>query len=182
MSQMPQRKSREAGFTLLEVLIAFALITIVAVTVYISQRDSLFSSVRTRNLLLASNLARAFIAKSEQELESKEFGVLKEEEEGKFPAPHQRFSWRREIKEQDFSALSSVVLAAQEAAQDEDPRREQDSNQEAQRLILKTFETYLKDSIRRMKITIIWEEDGNKKTLDFSTLLVRYDADLRPTP
>lgn len=176
---MRKSLNQQSGFTLLEVLIAFALITIVATTVYISQRDSLFSSLRTRNMLIAGNLARGFLAQSEAELEVKEFSVLKEEEEGKFPAPHERFSWRREVKEQDFSALSNIVLAAQEAAEDEKEGPREETNVDAQKLVLKTFENYLKDSIRRLKVIITWEEDGKKRTLEFSTLLVKYNVELR---
>src|SRR4051812_44730408 len=98
---MTLRRTAEAGFTLLEVLIAFTIITIVATTVYISQRDALFSSLRTRNMLLAGNLARGFLALSEKTLEPKEFGELTKEEEGKFPSPNDRFSWKRQIEEQD---------------------------------------------------------------------------------
>lgn len=170
-------KLKESGFTLIEVLVAFAIITIIATTVYISQRDSLFSTVRTRNMMIATNLARGFIAQSEAELEAKEFNLLKDQEEGKFPEPFERFTWRREVKEQEFSALTNIALALS-ADQEVEPGQ-QEQNQDAQQLVMKIFENYMKDSIRLLQISIGWEEDGRKKTLNFTTLLVRYNADFR---
>lgn len=173
------RAADESGFTLLEVLIAFALITVVAASVYIMQSNSLFSSLRTKNMLIASNLARSFLTKSELELEAKEFTLLKETEEGKFPEPYEHFKWKREVKEQDFSSLANIVQEASKALQDDKNGEPKEENQDGQMIVLKIFQNYLKDSIRRLKVTITWPEDGKDKSISFSTLLVRYDAQFR---
>jgi prepilin-type N-terminal cleavage/methylation domain-containing protein len=175
----------QKGFSLLEVLIAFAIITIVAAAVYIMQSNSLFSSLKSKNLLIATNLARNFIEKSELELEAKEFNLLKEKEEGKFPEPYANFRWTREVKEQDFSSLSRIVKEASRAtsgANDGDASDNAGSgneNQSAQDMVVKIFENYLKDSIRTLKISITWTEDAKPKTISVTTLLVRYDAQFR---
>lgn len=178
----------QKGFSLLEVLIAFAIITIVAAAVYIMQSNSLFSSLRSKNLLIATNLARSFVSKSEIELEAKEFNVLKDVEEGKFPEPYEKFTWKREVKEQDFSSLSQIVKEASRAQAkaggggDNDERDDAGSgadNQGAQDMVIKIFENYLKDSIRTLKVSITWIEDAKPRTISITTLLVRYDAQFR---
>ena len=181
---MIQRGPGNAGFSLLEVLIAFSIITVVAASVYIMQANSLFSSLRTKNMLIAANLARSFLAKSELELEAKEFSVLEKEEEGQFTEPYETFKWKREVKEQDFSALSRIVTEASGALQGEGEGRKEDEdnqNKDAQQMVVKVFENFLKDSIRTLKVTIVWMEDGKEKTISFTTLLVRYDAQFRTT-
>lgn len=185
---MNARRQKQRGFSLLEVLIAFAIITVVAASVYIMQSNSLFSSLRTKNMLIASNLARGFLAKSELELEPLDFNLLKEEEEGKFPEPYEEFKWKREVKEQDFSALSKIVSDLQSGVDSEftaaaggPPGADRPEASDVQTLVAKVFENYLKDSIRTLKITILWTEDGKEKSVSFTTLLVRYDAQLRTT-
>ena len=168
-------KRKDAGFTLLEVMIGFAIIVFVAATVFQVQASSLFYSVHTRNLLVATNLARSFIAESELELEKKDFGELDKEDDGAFKKPFAEFKWRREIEEVDFSSLSRIIEAAQVGSDDTDNQNQQDGRT----LIINTFETYLQDSIRRMTITIEWQEDGEKAELSFSTFLVRYNAELK---
>lgn len=167
----PKLKS-DSGFTLLEVIVAFALLTVVITSVYIAQSTSLISTTRAENLLTAANLARTMLEKSEVELGKQEFQLLKEKEEGKFKDPFGEFSWRREIEEVDFTALAKILIAAISAEQEEAP-------EESQNLVMQIFLNYLKDSVRRMTITIIWEEDGIVQEEPFSTFLVRYDAEFR---
>lgn len=169
---MTKQLSQQNGFTLLEVIVAFALLTVVITSVYIAQSTSLLSTVRAENLLTAANLARTMLEKSEVEIGSTEFQLLKESEEGKFPEPFTEFSWRREIKEVDFTALAQLVIAAASAEQGE-------ATEESENLVLKIFLNYLKDSVRRMTIVILWTEDGKLQEEEFSTLLVRYDAEFR---
>lgn len=160
------------GFTLLEVIVAFSILTIVLLSAYIAQSSGIISTSRAENTLIAANLARTMLEKSEVELGNKEFQLLKEEEEGEFKDPYETFKWKREIKEVDFTALAKVIVAAIAAEQEESP-------EEAQNLVMQIFLNYLKDSVRMMKITIIWEEDGKIQEEEFSTFLVRYDAEFR---
>ncbi len=171
MTQMMRLKNK--GFTLLEVMVAFSILTIVLLSAYIAQSSGILSTSRAENTLKAANLARTMLEKSEVELGNKEFQLLKKEEEGEFKEPYDNFKWKREVKEVDFTALAKILSGAIATEKDDE------APEEAQNLIMQTFLNYLKDSVRMLKITIIWDEDGKIQEEEFSTFLVRYNAEFR---
>lgn len=163
----------EAGFTLLEFIIALAILVVVLAAVYIAQSGSLLSSSRTRNIVIATNLARNFIGESENKLEGVKFENLAKEETGQFPEPNAQFRWKREVSEVDFSALTEIFMS----------QFKQDKNagvREEESMVAKLFEAYMKDSVRKLVITVEWQEGDKPQTLSFTSLLVNYDADFAP--
>lgn len=161
----------QKGLTLLEFLIAFAILTIVLTSVYIAQSSSLFSSIRTKNLVIATNLARSFLVQSENDLTGLKFENLSKEETGEFPEPNKKFTWKRTIEEVDFAALTQLITAKLQE------KNKLDGVKSEENLLLKGFEDYLKKSVRKMVITIEWPEGEGKSHLSFTQLLVNYDAD-----
>ena len=158
---------KERGFTLLEFIIAFAIITVVIITVYITQGNNLASSVRINNLVIARNLAANLLAESETKLAGEKFAVLKEEEEGKFPEPYERFSWKREIKEIDFTAMLDLMAAnfgGEQGITAQD------------KMMLDIVGQFLKKSMRKLIVTVEWEDGKKKANLDFVFFLVDNDA------
>ncbi len=159
------------GFTLLEIMVAIALLAIILVTVYGSQASSLFTSTKLRNVQIATNLARKFMHESELDLKDQNFDNLDSgESTGKFPDPFSNFSWKRKVEKVDFSALSEVLLA-QAAA---DPNQRLSGQDET---VAKYFQDYLGQSVRRMTVTVEWPDGDKTSSLGFTTLLVRYNAD-----
>jgi prepilin-type N-terminal cleavage/methylation domain-containing protein len=159
------------GFTLLEIVVAIALLAIILVTVYGSQASSLFSSSKLRNVQIATNLARKFMLESELELQKLNFDTIDMgEATGNFPEPYPEFSWKRKVEAVDFAALSEVLLA--QIANDPKAAISAQDN-----TVLKYFQDYLNKSVRRMLITVEWPDGDKKASLGFTTLLVRYDAD-----
>ena len=71
-----KRLRSQKGFTILEVLIALGLLTIVLASVLITQGNGITSSTRTKNILIATNLARNFINESELKYEGLAFDKL----------------------------------------------------------------------------------------------------------
>lgn len=159
------------GFTILEFVIALAIIAIILVSVYASQGFSLSASTRLKNTQIATNLARTLLHESELKFENMKFEALPTTEEtGNFTAPWDQFSWKRDFETLDFTALSEVFLAG--IAQD---KTAQVSSNDA--TVLKYFQDYMAKSIRKMTITVEWPEGQAKGNVSFTTLLVRYDAD-----
>lgn len=160
---------REEGFTLLEFIIAFALLTVILASVYLMQASSLASSIRSKNVLMATNLARNIINESELKFDGIPFERLPAKEEGNFEESHKQFKWTREIAEVDFGALSELMVKAQE--------EKGAAPKENQAMVAKYFQDYLGKSVRRMTITITWPEGGGDSSLTFTELLVNYDAE-----
>lgn len=160
----------QKGFTLLELMIAFALLTIVLASVYLTQVGSLVSSGRSRNALIATNLARNYLNETELKFEGLPFERLSKKDTGNFEEPHKDFTWTRTIEEVDFSILSELLL--KEASKDGSvPEGEAP-------MVLKFFQDYLQKSVRRMTLTVEWPEGNGKTSITFSELLVNYDTEL----
>jgi general secretion pathway protein I len=157
------------GFTLLEVMIALALLSGILFVAVISQTSSLASSTRSKNILMATNLARNLINEQELKYEGTPFDRLPKTEEGSFADPHQEFKWEIKFEEVDFSVLSSILLKQAEAN-----NQEQDTNNE---MVAKLFQEYLKKSVRKMVVVVKYPDSGATSNLTFSQLLVNYDAD-----
>ncbi len=160
----------QKGFTLIEVLIAIGLLTIIMASVFITQGSSQASSVRNRNILIATNLARNLINEQEFKYEGVPFDKLPEKDSGKFAEPYQDIEWEVTFTEIDFAVLTQLI---QQKAQAENPE-ESGANTAT---MLKMFEEYLKKSVRKMTIQLRWPENGGTSTQDFTQLLVNYDAE-----
>jgi len=157
------------GFTLLEVMIAFAILAFILGSVFITQSSSLSSSGRARQVTIATNLAKNFIAEREMLYENRPFDKIEPKQGGSFPAPHDQYKWKIEIAEVDFAPLTGLLLKASEASGQ--------MNAEQASMLLKFFEKYLKDSVRRMTVTIEYPDGKGSSNLTFTELLVNYDAE-----
>ena len=158
----------QKGFTLLEFLIAMALLVFVIAAAYLSQGNSLSSSLRSRNILIATNLARNFISDEELKWEGVKFEALPEQKEGKFEAPNAQFKWTLKFTKVDFSGLSDVLISKTEEGKE-------DKAQTA--MILKMFQDYMEKSVRRMTVTVEWPEGKGNTSMSFTEILVNYDTE-----
>lgn len=159
---------KNQGFTLLEFIIAFALLVIILSSVYITQSSSLFSSVRTKNMITATNLAKGFLAENEIKWEGIKFDNIPKSETGNFEAPYQSYQWKREVSELDFAVLSQLMMSSM---------GKEGGVKEEEGMIARLFEDYMKKSVRKMVVTVEWPEGSATSSLSFTTLLVNYDAD-----
>jgi prepilin-type N-terminal cleavage/methylation domain-containing protein len=160
----------QTGFTLLEVMIAFAIMSFILSAVFITQSSSLSSSGRSRNILIANNLARNLVAQKELLYEGRAFDKIDEKQSGAFPDPHGDYKWKIEIKEIDFGPLTNLL--AQGAAAEGQAEQAAGTEQ-----MLKMFEEYLKKSVRRMTLTVEYPDGGKTSSLTYTELLVNYDQD-----
>lgn len=159
----------QKGFTLLEVMIAFALLAGILFVAVVSQTSSILSSVRSKNILIATNLARNFMNEQEVKYEGIPFDQLPKKEDGAFPEPHQKFKFTLSFEEVDFGVLSELIAKQAEAEQ-----KEREANSDT---LVKMFEDYLKKSVRRMNVTIEYPDGDATNKLSFTQLLVNYDAE-----
>jgi prepilin-type N-terminal cleavage/methylation domain-containing protein len=166
---LPKLRSSQHGFTLLEVMIAFALLTGILFVAVLSQSSSILSSTRSKNILIATNLARNIMSEMEVKYETVPFDQLPKEEKGEFAAPNQGFKWELKFEEVDFAILSDIL-----AKQAEANKKEQEANTDT---LIRLFEDYLKKSVRRMNITVEYPDQDATAKLSFTQLLVNYDAD-----
>jgi general secretion pathway protein I len=102
---------RAAGFTLLEVLVAIAILGL-GLTVILSSQVGLFAGVNhTRNISFAANLLRCRMAEVELELLKEGYPVIDQHEEGPCceddPDPNFHCTWKVEVIELPEPTLTS---------------------------------------------------------------------------
>lgn len=170
----PLRIPGTAGFTLLEVLIAMAimLVTFGAVLSVIS--TSLQSSVRTTELSTATMLARNLLIESEYKWEGKPFNEIKKEETGTFPEPHQDYAWKREIKEITFPNIASA--AEKKAGSSSDDGGGDDQVTE---IMNKLVTEFFSKALREVTITVIHNKTGGAQTYSISTYWVNLNNEFK---
>jgi Tfp pilus assembly protein PilV len=163
----------QSGFSLLEVMIAFALIVVVVFVTVLTQSGSLLSSSRNKNIIIATNLARNLINEQEVKYEGLSFERLPKKESENFPAPNAAFKWTIAYDEVDFSALTDLI--ARQSKQESEKSGSGDDSQS--QMVLRIFKDYLQKSVRRMTVTIEWPDGAGTSSQTFSQLLVNYDTE-----
>lgn len=168
-----KRLSSQAGFTLLEVIIAFAVIIVVVAAAMITGGNGAAASARNRRIMIATNLARNLINEQELKYEGLPLERLPKSTSQNFPEPNQEYKWTITYDEVDFSALGDL-LAKQSAKQNEgNPEAENQTN-----TVMNIFKEYLQKSIRRMNVTIEWPDGNGTSSQTFTQILVDYETEL----
>ena len=158
-----------SGFTLLEVMIALAIMTVAFAAILTSQSSSISLTIKTKELNLAGWLAHNKMIESEHLLEGKPFSELSKEETKSFEAPFERFSWKREFRELKFPDLTQAVKEGQGIP-------------EPSRILGKAITKYLNDSVREMVITILWKRGADEQQMVLTTYLIDLNAEFNFSP
>ncbi len=157
---MSKRAINRFGFTLLEVIIAVAILAM-AFSVLIGTVAS--SSARARSaedLTVATMLARQKMIEIEIELKK---GMLKGEfpedkqEEGEFPSPFARFKWKMTIKKVDLPA----PIAGEKGS--------------VQERVGSELTKAISQSVRELKLTLSWVQPitEREKSFDITTHIIK---------
>jgi len=146
------KRRASSGFSLLEVMIAVAILAVSLMAIFNLQSTSLMGSARSQKISIATQLAREKMARILIDLDAGmvkgEFPDAKEDsgtfEEEKFPD----YSWKLSVKKVEIPAPSaSAGSSAQEGSSD---------------IMGKVFEMVskqLSESSREVKLTIGWTEE-----------------------
>lgn len=146
------------GFTLLEILVATAIMAFALVTIMTAQGNTLLASRRAEMLTTAVLLAKQQMVEVELELEKgMRQGEFPDEktEEGKFESPYDGFRWKAEVQR---VSLPAPVVGEEGSMQN---------------LIGKQLTEQISQSVREVKLTIFWDESGEEQSIDVVTHLVK---------
>lgn len=170
------------GFTLLEVMIAIAIMVIAFTSILIIQSSSLKATERARHLTIVAMLAREKMIDAEHEFEGKAFNEVDETKEGTFDAPFSEFSWKREIKEVEFPSLGGGSFSGNGGGENSDDDAVGGDggggNNSQADSIAKAVSKYISKSLREVNVTISWKAGKSLKTYSLSTYWVDFGNEI----
>ncbi len=182
--------SRARAFTLLEVLVALAVLSLGLMAVADLAGTALRQHGYARDLTVATALARGKMAELEEAYEDKGFKDFDENEEGDFADQgHPGFAWRVEVKKPDTTLgpeqLLGVLLgqAGEDASTQELLQKLMGTGGQAQgapggllggvlSAQLTAFGEQLKKSFRQVTLTVAWRDGRTLHQFDVTTHLV----------
>jgi general secretion pathway protein I len=191
-------RARRAGFTLLEVMVALAILSVTLMAIADLAGNALRSHVYARDLSAATLLARSKMAELEEAYEDRGFKDFDETEEGDFDAEgHPEIKWRVEVLRPDPSLgpnqLISVLLGGKadastqellaklvgggaEAPPGSDPQPATAAPGGLMGGLLQTqlnaFAEGLKKGLRETRLTVAWKDGRQLRQFTVATHLV----------
>jgi len=157
-------RSRQEGFTLLEVLIAMFIMVIAFGSIFSIQSSAIQVTNRAKQTNTVAMLLKNAMVKAELDIEDKSFEEVKKEESETFESPFQDYSWTRTIKELEFPNLlpnSGGENGGSAGSQDQ-------SSEIMGRLVTK----FLSKAVRQVDVTIKWQKSGKEQSVSATTFWV----------
>jgi len=146
------------GFTLLEIMVAVAIMSISFIALFSISGNTLVKSGRAEHITIATMLARNKIVEIEMDLKKKmRLGEFPDEksEDGKFDEPYDDYSWSMEIRKVE---LPAPVVGDKGSMQS---------------MIARQLTKEIARTIRELKLTVKWNELSKEQSLDVITHIAK---------
>lgn len=165
---------RDSGFTFIEVLVAMAIFVMAVMAAINITTGSVQATRDAREVSEATWLLQQKMVELETKLETD--GVEKaceKKEDGKFEAPHERYTWLSSCDEVDFKISETAAQMGAAGGEDEESKNSQENL--ILKFILKTASDYITQSVREVHVEVHWLSGKIKRSVDLTTSFVRYD-------
>ncbi len=160
---------KEQGFTLLEVMIAMAIMLISLASILAVESNSINATRRAKQLNIVAMLARGRMIKLESEFEGKTFSEFRKEDGGNFDEPYQDYRWSYKVKELTFPNIGGGgggdkgEGASGGAAESGGGMAE---------MVTKLLTKYLSKSLREVALTVFWKRGSGEQSFTVATYWV----------
>ncbi len=164
------------GFTLLEVILAMAILVVAFGSILTLESGSLNASLRAQQMNIVAMLAKNQMIETEYQLEGKKFDEIKKEESGNFEPPYDIYHWKTVIKEIEMpNLLNGVKQSSLENSTDV-------GQNSVTEMIGKRMSEFLSKAIREVTITISWKRGLGEQNFSVSTYWVNLNHELNLMP
>jgi len=157
-----------SGFTLLEVIIAMAIMVLAFSSILAVEQGSINASTRAKEMNIVGMLAKNQMVETEYKIEGKTFDEVKKEESGTFEAPYEEYRWKTTVQELKFPSLGSLGGGSGE--------KKSGGGDEAQNqmttLVTKLLTNFLSKAIREVTVTVIWKRGSGEQSFSLATYWV----------
>jgi prepilin-type N-terminal cleavage/methylation domain-containing protein len=157
-----------SGFTLLETMVALAIMVVAFASILMVESASLNTSMKARQLNVVSMLAKNILVETEYKFEGKTFEEFKKEDAGRFNPPFEDYSWKVAVKDLKFPSFS--------------PGGEKSGEQGETDIVAtmsKLVTNFLSKAIREVTVTISWKKGSGEQTFSTSTYWVNLNNEFQ---
>jgi len=175
----------QAGFTLLETLIAVTIMLIAFAAILGIQSNSINATIRARYITTVAMLLKNEMVETEYEIQGKSFDEVKKEDKGDFKAPFQDYRWTRVIKEIEFpninmnggaasgsSSSSSSSSSSASSGSGSGKSNDQQGATDMIDMITKLVTQFLSKALREVTVTIYYKTGGKEMSYSATTYWV----------
>jgi type II secretion system protein I len=163
----------DQGFTLLEVLIAMAILVVSLASILSVESGSINATIKAKQMNIVSMLAKNLMIETEFKIKGKKFEEARKEETGVFEAPYETYSWKTTIKEIKFPEFSLPSQATAEGGTAATPAATGQNQFESQ--LAKLVSSYLSKAVREVTVTVLWKQPSGQQNYSVSTYWVNFE-------
>lgn len=153
------------GFTLLEVLIAVAIISASMITLSLA---TMGNNLRIRKTALNNNVA-VLLERKMTEVEAlyreKTLDEIPEEESGDFGSEYKQYRWTLKSQKFEFPDLSSLLIS-------------QDQGEEMLLTVMKQTQEFISKSVKEVTVSVFVKTPAREIEYSVTTYFVSYDEEL----
>lgn len=184
--QMSLKLNQADGFTLLEVVIALAIMVLSFSSILAVEGGSINATARAKQMNFVAMLARNKMVETEYALQNKPLNEAKKEESGTFDSPYEDFRWKTTIKEIEFPALN---LGSSSGSGAPNPGSSSSGSSggsvgqlqtQMEGTVNKMITTYINKTIREVTVSIIWRKGNTDQTYSLATFWVDLNREFNP--
>ncbi len=157
----------ESGFTLLEVIIAMAIMVLSFTSILAVEQGSINASARAKQMNIVGMLARNQMVETEYKIEGKSFDEVQKEESGTFPEPYTDYRWKTKIIELKFPPLNLGNPGNKGETQETET-------------LSKLVSNFLSKAIREVSVTISWNRGAGEQSFTLATYWVNLNYEFNP--
>jgi len=166
-----------AGFTLLEVMIAIAILVVALGSIIAIQGSSINATMRARTMNTVAMLAKSQMVETEFKIQGKAFEEVRKEEQGQFPAPHQDYRWITTVKEIKFPQIrlpgaGNGAGGGSDGAASGGAPGFSGGQGNMEEMVAKLTTNFLSKAIREVTVEVLWRQGKTEQSFSLTTYWV----------